>query len=91
MSAEEPVVFVVDDDASVGDAAESLIRSVGLSAMLFGSAAEFLEFKRPDAAACLILDVLSVLDLQRELRGSGSGIPIIFITGHGDIPIRCRR
>jgi len=91
MSAGEPVVFVVDDDASVRDAMESLIRSAGLSVMLFGSAAEFLEFKRPDAPACLVLDVrmpgLSGLDLQRQLRRSGNGIPIIFITGHGDIPM----
>jgi len=91
MSAGEPLVFVVDDDASVRDAMGSLMRSIGLSVMSFGSAAEFLEFKRPDAPACLVLDVrmpgLSGLDLQRELRRSGSGIPIIFITGHGDIPM----
>jgi FixJ family two-component response regulator len=91
MSDDQAVVFVVDDDASMRAAMESLIRSVGLSVMLFGSAGEFLEFKRTDAPACLVLDVrmpgLSGLDLQRELTHSGNAIPIIFITGHGDIPM----
>ena len=91
MSDDHAVVFVVDDDASMRAAMESLIRSVGLSVTLFGSAGEFLEFKRPDAPACLLLDVrmpgLSGLDLQRELTHSGNAIPIIFITGHGDIPM----
>ena len=91
MSDDCAVVFVVDDDASMRAAMESLIRSVGLSVMLFGSAGEFLEFKRPDGPACLVLDVrmpgLSGLDLQQELTHSGNAIPIIFITGHGDIPM----
>jgi FixJ family two-component response regulator len=91
MSDNHAVVFVVDDDASMRAAMESLIRSVGLSVMLFGSAGEFLEFKRTETPACLVLDVrmpgLSGLDLQRELTHSGNAIPIIFITGHGDIPM----
>jgi FixJ family two-component response regulator len=85
------VVFVVDDDASIRDALTSLIRSVGLRAEAFGSAREFLTHQRPDAPGCLVLDVrmpgLSGLDLQRELTTAQIGIPIIFITGHGDIPM----
>src|ERR1700730_10131948 len=91
MNAEGPIVFVVDDDASVRPAMESLIRSVGLRVKSFASAHDFLRFERPDAPACLVLDVrlpgLSGLDLQKELAASGNQIPIIFITGHGDIPI----
>jgi len=90
----EAVVFVVDDDAAVREALCSLIRSVGLNAEAFVSAQDFLNSPRPDAAACLVLDVrmpgLSGLDLQRELAGSGERIPIIFITGHGDIPMSVR-
>jgi FixJ family two-component response regulator len=90
----EAVVFVVDDDAAVREALCSLIRSVGLNAEAFASAQDFLRSPRPDAAACLVLDVrmpgLSGLDLQRELAGSGERIPIIFITGHGDIPMSVR-
>jgi FixJ family two-component response regulator len=89
-----PIVFVVEDDESVREAISSLIRSVGLRAQMFSSAQEFLRHKRPDAAACLVLDVrlpgLSGLELQRELAGSGNSIPIIFITGHGDIPMSVR-
>ncbi len=89
-----PTVFVVEDDASVREALSSLIRSVGLRVEMFSSAHEFLRHKRPDAAACLVLDVrlpgLSGLDLQRELAGSDNAIPIIFITGHGDIPMSVR-
>jgi FixJ family two-component response regulator len=85
------VVFVVDDDASIRDALTSLIRSVGLHAEAFGSAREFLSHQRPDAPGCLVLDVrmpgLSGLDLQRELTAAQIGMPIIFITGHGDIPM----
>ena len=90
----ESVVFVVDDDASVREALSSLIRSIGLRVETFSSAREFLSHRRPDAAACLVLDVRlpgpSGLDLQRELAEAGEKIPIIFITGHGDIPMSVR-
>ena len=94
MKPAEAVVFVVDDDAAVREALCGLIRSIGLNAEAFASAQDFLRSPRPDAAACLVLDVrmpgLSGLDLQRELAGSGERIPIIFITGHGDIPMSVR-
>jgi FixJ family two-component response regulator len=87
-------VFVIDDDPSVRDAIDSLIRSVGINVRTFGSAQEFMLSKRPDAPACLVLDVrmpgLSGLDLQRELVNAGIRIPVIFITGHGDIPMSVR-
>ncbi len=90
----DAVVFVVDDDQSVRDALSNLIRSVGLQAHTFDSGRDFLSYERPDAAACLVLDVrlpgLSGLDLQRELAAAGEQIPIIFITGHGDIPMTVR-
>ena len=86
-----PVVFVVDDDASMREALGGLVRLVGLQAETFGSAAEFLQSKLPDAPACLVLDVrlpgLSGLDFQTELAKAGIHIPIIFITGYGDIPM----
>jgi FixJ family two-component response regulator len=89
--ANEPVVFVVDDDRSIRDALRSLIASVGLRVQTFPTAQEFLSGQRSDAPGCLILDVrlpgLSGLDLQRELAKAGIAIPIIFITGHGDIPM----
>ena len=89
-----PTVFVVDDDPSIREALSSLIRSVGLQAQTFASAAEFLRHRRPDAAACLVLDVrlegVSGLELQRKLDETGDRIPIIFITGHGDIPMSVR-
>jgi FixJ family two-component response regulator len=85
------VVLVVDDDTSLREALSSLIRSVGLPVKTYGSAHEFLQAPRPNAASCLVLDVrlpgLSGLDLQRELAKSGESLPIIFITGHGDIPM----
>jgi FixJ family two-component response regulator len=88
---EEPIVFAVDDDASMREALSRLFRSVGMQAQIFASAQDFLMFKRPDAPACLVLDVrlpgLSGLDLQRELAAANLEIPIIFITGHGDIPM----
>jgi FixJ family two-component response regulator len=88
---EEPIVFAVDDDASMREALSRLFRSVGMRAQIFVSAQDFLMFKRPDAPACLVLDVrlpgLSGLDLQRELAAANLEIPIIFITGHGDIPM----
>jgi FixJ family two-component response regulator len=89
MNSEEPIIFAVDDDASMREALSRLFRSIGMRTRIFASAEEFLEFKRPDAPACLVLDVrlpgLSGLELQREL--ADAGIPIIFITGHGDIPM----
>ncbi len=90
----DPTVFVIDDDESMRAALKSLIRSVGLRVETFASAHEFLQSERPDAPACLILDVrmpgLSGLDLQRELTEANIHIPIIFITGHGDIPMSVR-
>ena len=86
-----PAVFVVDDDASIREALDGLFRSIGLQAKTFGSAAEFLQHKLPDAPSCLVLDVrlpgLSGLDFQAELAAAGLHIPIIFMTGHGDIPM----
>ena len=91
MSDPGPVVFVVDDDPSIRDALTSLIRSVGLGVETFGSAQAFLRHPRPNASGCLVLDVrlpgLSGLDLQRELAAAQITMPIIFITGHGDIPM----
>jgi FixJ family two-component response regulator len=87
-------VFIVDDDASLREALSSLIRSVGLSVRAFATAREFQSCERPDVPACLVLDVrlpgLSGLDLQRELLESGQQMPVIFITGHGDIPMTVR-
>ena len=86
-----PVVFVIDDDASVRAALSSLVRSVGLRVEVFASASEFLATKRTDGPSCLILDVrlpgVSGLDFQTELAKADSVIPTIFITGHGDIPM----
>ena len=94
MSDPDPVVFVVDDDPSIREALTSLISSVGLGVETFGSAREFLNGQRPDAPGCLVLDVrlpgLSGLDLQRELAVARVDLPIIFITGHGDIPMTVR-
>ena len=93
MTSDNPIVFVVDDDYRVREALSSLIASVGLDVTAYGSAAEFLEADKPDQPACLVLDLElpgpSGLDLQRELA-NGSGPPIIFITGHGDIPSSVR-
>src|SRR5437868_5129596 len=87
-------VFVIDDDESIREALKSLIRSVGLCVETFASAQEFLQCERPDVPSCLVLDVrmpgLSGLDLQRELSEANIHIPIIFITGHGDIPMSVR-
>jgi len=89
-----PVVFIVDDDASVREALSSLVRSIGLQVETFSSAGEFLRQSNSDAPSCLVLDVrlpdLSGLALQRELAAKNNGIPIIFITGHGDIPMSVR-
>jgi FixJ family two-component response regulator len=91
---DEPVVFVVDDDASVCDAVKGLFRSVGLRVEVFGSALEFLARKLPSAPSCLVLDVrlpgLGGLDFQAELVKADIRIPIVFITGHGDIPMSVR-
>ncbi len=90
----QSTVFVVDDDASLREALKSLLRSVGLRVEVFGSGADFLKIKLPNDAACLVLDVrlpgLSGLDFQSELAKANIHIPIIFITGHGDIPMTVR-
>jgi FixJ family two-component response regulator len=87
----EPVVLVVDDDKSMRDALESLFRSVGLRVKLFGSTAELMRSTLPNVVSCLVLDVrlpeVTGLDFQVELAGAGIHIPIIFMTGHGDIPM----
>jgi FixJ family two-component response regulator len=94
MSEAEPTVFVIDDDAPMRVALMNLIRSVGLRAELFASAQEFLRSKLPNVPSCLILDVrlpgLSGLDLQRRTTEAGMEIPIIFISGYGDIPMTVR-
>jgi FixJ family two-component response regulator len=89
-----PVVFVVDDEPSVCISLKRLLRSVGLEARTYSSAQEFLSSERPDAPGCLVLDVrlpgLSGLDLQQELAAAKIDLPVIFITGHGDIPMSVR-
>jgi FixJ family two-component response regulator len=94
MTETDAMVFVVDDDAPMRESLKNLIRSVGLRAEFFASAQEFLRSKRPDVPSCLVLDVrlpgLSGLDLQRRTSEAGLEIPIIFITGHGDIPMTVR-
>ncbi len=89
-----PVVFVVDDDASIRDSLRRLITSVGFKVEVFPSARAFLGARRPEVAGCLVLDVrlpgLSGLDLQRELAATNAELPIIFLTGHGDIPMSVR-
>ncbi|GEO40523.1 FixJ family two-component response regulator [Skermanella aerolata] len=94
VAAASPVVFIVDDDRSVREALSALFRSVGLRVELYGSAMEFLNGRRSDAAGCLVLDVrlpgLSGLDFQTQLAASGIHLPIIFMTGHGDIPMSVR-
>jgi FixJ family two-component response regulator len=87
----QSVVFIVDDDASIREAMQRLFRSVGLQAEVFASAAEFLQSKPGDAPSCLVLDVrlpgLSGLDFQAELAKTNMQVPIVFMTGHGDIPM----
>jgi FixJ family two-component response regulator len=94
MTETEAIVFIVDDDASMRESLRNLIRSVGLRVELLASAQEFLGTNRPDVPSCLVLDVrlpgLSGLDLQRRTTEAGIQIPIIFITGHGDIPMTVR-
>jgi FixJ family two-component response regulator len=93
MTSDDPIVFVVDDDHRVREALSSLIESVGLRVAAYGSAAEFLAAEKPDAPSCLVLDLqlpgASGLELQRQLA-DGAGPPIVFITGHGDIPSSVR-
>jgi len=87
----KPIVFIVDDDVSARDALESLVRSAGLKVEVFDSAHEFLKRGRTDGPSCLVLDVrmpgLTGLELQQRLKNLKREIPIIFITGHGDIPM----
>jgi len=91
MSKPESIVYVVDDDESVREAIQSLIRSVGLHVEAFASAQDFLRSKRPDVPGCLVLDIrlpgFSGLQLQRKLADADIKIPIVFMTGHGDIPM----
>jgi len=90
----DAIVFVVDDDSSIREAIESLVSLVGLRVETFSGAQEFLRHQRPDLPGCMVLDVelpgLSGLDLQRELAAHGINLPIIFITGYGDIPMSVR-
>jgi FixJ family two-component response regulator len=92
MSSDCPIIFVVDDDNRVREALSSLVESAGFRVATFASAAEFLESEKPDSPACLVLDLelpgSSGLELQQELAGNGP--PIVFITGHGDIPSSVR-
>jgi len=94
MASDEPIVYVLDDDLSVREALRSLIRSVGLRCETFASAAEFLRYPRAEVPACLVLDVqlpdASGLDLVGVLDAEEAPIPIIFITGHGSIPMSVR-
>jgi FixJ family two-component response regulator len=94
MSKERAVVFVVDDDPSMQRSLDTLLRSVGLEVRLFSSAQEFMRADRPDAPGCLVLDVrlpgMSGLAFQEELGKAGVALPVIFITGHGDVPMTVR-
>src|SRR5262244_3470481 len=94
MPEDNPCVFVVDDDQSTRESLSDLLRSTGLNVQTFASAHEFLTSQRPDAPSCLVLDVelpgCSGLDLQQELAKGHTPMPIIFITGHGDIPMTVR-
>ena len=89
-----PIVFVVDDESAVGVSIKRLLHSVGIEARHFTSASEFLRAKRPDAPGCIVLDVrlpdLSGLDLQQELAKANVDLPVIFVTGHADIPMTVR-
>jgi FixJ family two-component response regulator len=91
---ERPVIFVIDDDASLRAALEDLLETVGLNVQSFASTSEFLQAKRPDAPACLVLDVrmpaMSGLDFQDEMTKLNIEMPIVFITAHGDIPMSVR-
>src|SRR5260370_14052121 len=91
MAQPQPTVVVIDDDPSIRKALDNLFRSVGLAVELFGSPQEFLQSKRPDRPGCIVLDVRfpgrSGLDMQREMAAANTALPIIFMTGYGDIPI----
>jgi FixJ family two-component response regulator len=90
----KPIVFIIDDDASVRSGLEDLLRSVGLEVVSFGSPQGFLHHKRPDTPGCIVLDIRmpgqSGLEFQRTLTTAGIDLPVIFITGHGDIPMSVR-
>src|SRR5471030_2074619 len=92
--ADTPTVFIIDDDPQVRASIAGLLKSVGLRSEVFGTAQEFLDRKRPDGHSCLVLDVrlpgMNGLDFQRALAEKGIPIPIVFITGHGDIPMTVR-
>ena len=94
MKEAEPMIFVIDDDESIREALKDLLESVGLLVETFASAPEFLQSRHPDVPSCLVLDVrmpgLSGLDLQQEMADANIHTPIIFITGHGDIPMTVR-
>jgi FixJ family two-component response regulator len=94
MVEERAVVFVIDDDSSMRLALEDLVRSVGLEVRAFAAPEEFLQSKQPDAPGCLVLDVrlpgMSGMTFQRELAKHGLALPVIFVTGHGDIPMSVR-
>jgi FixJ family two-component response regulator len=89
MSADEPIVYVLDDDARVREGLTALLSSLGRRVMSFADASQYLDFKRPDAPGCLVLDLdmpgMTGLELQKELTGTDAP-PIVFLTGHGDIP-----
>ncbi len=91
MGRDEPLIYVVDDDAAVRDSLTLLLRAVGLTGQAFSSAAEFLQNYDPEQHGCLVADIrmpgMSGLDLQDELNRLGAHIPLIFITGHGDVPM----
>jgi FixJ family two-component response regulator len=93
MTKDEPIIYVLDDDYRVREALSSLLSSLGLRVEVFASAKEYLQFKKPDAPACLILDLelpgMSGLELQQEIAGEQAP-PIVFVTGHGDVPSSVR-
>jgi FixJ family two-component response regulator len=94
VATERPVVFVVDDDSAMREALQDLLASVGMDVRVFASTQDFMQAQRPDAPGCLVLDVrlpgASGLNFQEELPRAGVDLPVIFITGHGDIPMTVR-
>src|SRR5437764_12696983 len=94
ISDQQPTIVVIDDDASMRRALDNLLKSVGFDVELFSSPQEFLQSQRPDRSGCIILDIRfpgrSGLDMQRDLLQTGAQLPIIFITGYGDIPMSVR-
>src|SRR6266478_8638403 len=94
ISDQQPTIVVIDDDASMRRALENLLKSVGSAVELFASPQEFLASARPDRPGCIVLDVRfpgrSGLDMQRDLANSDTKLPIIFITGYGDVPMSVR-